>query len=130
MNQLPSITKLTEATMLAVGTVRRGIDILVKEGLVETVPGRGTFVIDQRPPTSGSASGPAGGRETRDGPSAGRPSAGRTRSSDVPRPHGHVRHYRESRAHRLPRPPGPGPNPPKPPPPRRPRPHKPANPPT
>jgi len=91
-NQLPSITKLTEATMLAVGTVRRGIDILVKEGLVETVPGRGTFVIDQRPPTSGSASGPAGGRETRDGPSAGRPSAGRTRSSDVPRPHGHVRH--------------------------------------
>src|SRR5258708_30382030 len=92
MNQLPSITKLTEATMLAVGTVRRGIDILVKEGLVETVPGRGTFVIDQRPPTSGSASGPAGGRETRDGPSAGRPSAGRTRSSDVPRPHGHDPH--------------------------------------
>ena len=91
-NQLPSITKLTEATMLAVGTVRRGIDILVKEGLVETVPGRGTFVIDQRPPTSGSAAGPAGGRETRDSPSAGHPSAGRTRSSDVPRPHGHVRH--------------------------------------
>src|SRR5260370_34321729 len=74
-NQLPSITKLTEATMLAVGTVRRGIDILVKEGLVETVPGRGTFVIDQRPPTSGLASGPARGRETRGRPSAGRPSA-------------------------------------------------------
>jgi DNA-binding GntR family transcriptional regulator len=91
-NQLPSITKLTEATTLAVGTVRRGIDILVKEGLVETVPGRGTFVIDQRPSTSGSASGPAGGREARGRPPAGRPSAGRTRSSDVPRPHGHVRH--------------------------------------
>jgi DNA-binding GntR family transcriptional regulator len=74
-NQLPSITKLTESTMLAVGTVRRGIDILVKEGLVETVPGRGTFVIDRRS---------AEGRP--------RPPAGRTRSSDAPRPHGHVRH--------------------------------------
>jgi GntR family transcriptional regulator len=47
-NQLPSITKLTEETRLAVGTVRRAINILVKEGLVETVPGRGTFVIEQR----------------------------------------------------------------------------------
>jgi hypothetical protein len=32
------------ADWLAVGTVRRGIDILVKEGLVQTVPGRGIFV--------------------------------------------------------------------------------------
>src|SRR5260370_1136040 len=68
-NQLPSITKLTEATMLAVGTVRRGIDILVKEGLVETVPRRGPFVIDQRPPPSGAASGhvegPANAESTR-----------------------------------------------------------------
>jgi len=78
-NQLPSITKLTESTMLAVGTVRRGIDILVKEGLVETVPGRGTFVIDRQ----ASKSRPEGGS---------RPPAGRPRSSDVPRPHGHVRH--------------------------------------
>ena len=69
-NQLPSITKLTEETRLAVGTVRRAINILVKEGLVETVPGRGTFVIEQRPPRSG----PGGGRT-------------------VPiRPHGHVSH--------------------------------------
>jgi GntR family transcriptional regulator len=75
-NQLPSITKLTESTMLAVGTVRRGIDILVKEGLVETVPGRGTFVIDRRS---------SAGRHER-------PQAGRTRSSNTPRPHGHVRH--------------------------------------
>ena len=82
-NQLPSITKLTEATMLAVGTVRRGIDILVKEGLVETVPGRGTFVVEPRP----SASGSAGGR-----PGQARPTPQRTRSSDGPRPHGHVRH--------------------------------------
>jgi GntR family transcriptional regulator len=42
--QLPSITELTAQTGLAVGTVRRGIDILVQEGLVQTVPGRGTFV--------------------------------------------------------------------------------------
>ncbi len=82
-NQLPSITKLTESTMLAVGTVRRGIDILVKEGLVETVPGRGTFVIDRH----ASKSRPPGTRE-----GGSRPPAGRPRSSDVPRPHGHVRH--------------------------------------
>jgi DNA-binding GntR family transcriptional regulator len=43
-SQLPSITQLTGQTGLAVGTVRRAIDILVKEGLVRTVPGRGTFV--------------------------------------------------------------------------------------
>jgi len=69
-HQLPSITQLTEETQLAVGTVRRAINILVKEGLVETVPGRGTFVIEQRPPRSGAASG-----------------------RGVPiRPHGHVPH--------------------------------------
>jgi len=43
-SQLPSITDLTEQTGLAVGTVRRAINILVTEGLVQTVPGRGTFV--------------------------------------------------------------------------------------
>jgi DNA-binding transcriptional MocR family regulator len=92
-NQLPSITKLTEATLLAVGTVRRGIDILVKEGLVETVPGRGTFVIDQRAPAPGAARGrkapapgAAGGRKA-----PARPQSGRTRPADLP-PHGHVRH--------------------------------------
>jgi GntR family transcriptional regulator len=42
--KLPSITELTAQTGLAVGTVRRGIDVLVQEGLVQTVPGRGTFV--------------------------------------------------------------------------------------
>jgi GntR family transcriptional regulator len=75
-NQVPSITKLTEWTDLAVGTVRRGIDILVKEGLVETVPGRGTFVIDQRS---------SAGRHER-------PQPGRARSSGTQRQHGHVRH--------------------------------------
>jgi GntR family transcriptional regulator len=78
-NQLPSITKLTEETHLAVGTVRRAINILVKEGLVETVPGRGTFVIEQRP------SGSPGGQQTPARPQAAR-LAGR------PRPHGHIRH--------------------------------------
>ena len=43
-SQLPSITDITAQTGLAVGTVRRAIDILVKEGLVKTVPGRGNFV--------------------------------------------------------------------------------------
>lgn len=34
----PSITDLTTQTGLPVGTVRRAIDILVKEGLVQIVP--------------------------------------------------------------------------------------------
>ena len=41
---MPSIMELTEETGLAVGTVRRAIKILVDEGAVHTVPGRGTFV--------------------------------------------------------------------------------------
>ena len=41
---IPSITYLTGETGLAVGTVRRAIALLVDEGLVYTVPGRGTFV--------------------------------------------------------------------------------------
>ena len=80
-NQLPSITKLTEETRLAVGTVRRAINILVKEGLVETVPGRGTFVIEQRPSRSGG-----GGRQV-----PARPEAGRTPTGHQPT-HPHVDH--------------------------------------
>jgi GntR family transcriptional regulator len=57
-SQLPSITMLTEETGLAVGTVRRAINILVKEGLVETVPGRGTFVIERRPVRPGATDRP------------------------------------------------------------------------
>jgi DNA-binding GntR family transcriptional regulator len=65
-NQLPSITQLTEETELAVGTVRRAISILVKEGLVETVPGRGTFVVEPRPPRSaGAGDRPHSGRHIR-----------------------------------------------------------------
>jgi DNA-binding GntR family transcriptional regulator len=48
-SQLPSITELTAQTGLAVGTVRRAVDILVKEGLVHTVPGRGAFVRRRSP---------------------------------------------------------------------------------
>ena len=76
-SQLPSITKLTEETHLAVGTVRRAINILVKEGLVETVPGRGTFVVEPRPPRS------PGGQEA-----PARPQARRRLSHR----HGHIRH--------------------------------------
>jgi GntR family transcriptional regulator len=45
VSQLPSITELTEQTGLAVGTVRRAIRLLIDEGLVRTVPGRGTYVV-------------------------------------------------------------------------------------
>jgi|HubBroStandDraft_4_1064222.scaffolds.fasta_scaffold726427_2 DNA-binding GntR family transcriptional regulator len=43
--RLPSLSDLTSETGLAVGTVRRAIDLLAEEGLVRTVPGRGTFVV-------------------------------------------------------------------------------------
>jgi len=41
---LPSITHLVQETGLAVGTVRKAIKVLADEGLVVTVPGRGSFV--------------------------------------------------------------------------------------
>lgn len=41
---IPSITYLVGETGLAIGTVRRAIGVLVEEGLIYTVPGRGTFV--------------------------------------------------------------------------------------
>lgn len=41
---LPSITALRAQTGLSVGAVRRAIAVLAAEGLVHTVPGRGTFV--------------------------------------------------------------------------------------
>ena len=44
-NSAPSLTELTSETNLAVGTVRRAIDVLVREHRVRTVPGRGTFII-------------------------------------------------------------------------------------
>ena len=43
-SRLPSLTELTAETRLAIGTVRRAIGVLAREHLVQTVPGRGTFV--------------------------------------------------------------------------------------
>ena len=45
-SKVPSLTELTDETHLAVGTVRRAIDVLARERLVQRVPGRGTFVIN------------------------------------------------------------------------------------
>ena len=41
---IPSLTQLMGETGLAKGTVQHAISVLVKEGLVYTVSGRGTFV--------------------------------------------------------------------------------------
>lgn len=41
---MPSLMDLTEETGLAPNTVRRAIKLLIDEGLIYTVPGRGTFV--------------------------------------------------------------------------------------
>lgn len=41
---VPSITQLTGLTGLAVGTVRKAIEVLKREGLIYAVSGRGTFV--------------------------------------------------------------------------------------
>lgn len=81
VSQLPSITELTEDTGLAVGTVRRAIRVLIDDGLVHTVPGRGTFV-------AGPVQAPAGSGSKRESPSGPKPG----RTSGPPRPHGHVRH--------------------------------------
>ena len=48
VSRLPSLAELIGQTGLAVGTVRRAIDVLAREHLVRTVPGRGTFVIASR----------------------------------------------------------------------------------
>lgn len=45
---LPSITFLVQETGLAVGTVRKAIKVLSDEGLVVTVPGRGSFATRRR----------------------------------------------------------------------------------
>jgi DNA-binding GntR family transcriptional regulator len=45
---LPSITFLVQETGLAVGTIRKAIKVLADEGLVVTVPGRGSFVTKRR----------------------------------------------------------------------------------
>jgi DNA-binding GntR family transcriptional regulator len=44
VTQLPSLTVLVARSGLAMGTVRRAVQVLVQEQLVRTVPGRGIFV--------------------------------------------------------------------------------------
>ena len=46
-DRLPSLTELAGQTGLALNTVQRAVRILKAEGLVYSVPGRGTFA---RPP--------------------------------------------------------------------------------
>ena len=41
--QLPSLKQIQDETGLAVKTIRHGVSLLVAEGLVYTVPGRGSF---------------------------------------------------------------------------------------
>ena len=40
---LPSLQRMTQETGLAMSTVRHAVKVLMEEGLVYTVPGRGTF---------------------------------------------------------------------------------------
>lgn len=42
--KLPSLTDLMEETGLSLNTVQRAVRVLRDEGLVYSVPGRGTFV--------------------------------------------------------------------------------------
>lgn len=46
---IPSITEMVAETGLAIGTVRKAIAVLVDEGLIHTVPGRGTYVSEAPP---------------------------------------------------------------------------------
>jgi DNA-binding GntR family transcriptional regulator len=47
--RMPSERTLTQEYGLAHGTVRKAIALLRDEGLVETVAGLGTYVIERRP---------------------------------------------------------------------------------
>jgi DNA-binding GntR family transcriptional regulator len=46
--RLPSLAELGAETGLSVGTIRRAINVLADEKLVQAVPGRGTFVASSR----------------------------------------------------------------------------------
>jgi DNA-binding GntR family transcriptional regulator len=46
---LPSIRVLADEHRLAAGTVRHAISVLVDEGLVRPVPGRGIYVLPESP---------------------------------------------------------------------------------
>lgn len=44
---IPSTRQLVQEFGLARGTVVKAVDLLREAGLVETVPGRGTFVVER-----------------------------------------------------------------------------------
>jgi GntR family transcriptional regulator len=44
---LPSIAGLMQTYGVSDGTVKRAISALRDEGLVQTIPGRGTYVVDR-----------------------------------------------------------------------------------
>ena len=44
---LPSLSRIEQETGLSVNTIRHAIQLLIDEGLVYTVPGRGTFAAPQ-----------------------------------------------------------------------------------
>ena len=48
--KIPSLIALQEEFGLSSMTVRRAVRLLAEEGLLRTVPGRGTFVMPATPP--------------------------------------------------------------------------------
>lgn len=47
--KLPTISEITSETGLSPMTIRRAVKVLVDEGLIQVVPGRGTFVAENLP---------------------------------------------------------------------------------
>ena len=45
--RLPSIMELSDQTGLSAATVKRALRLLRDDGLIYTVPGRGTFVVPE-----------------------------------------------------------------------------------
>ena len=46
--RVPSIMEIAEETGLSAATVKRALGLLRDEGLIFSVPGRGTFVTERR----------------------------------------------------------------------------------
>jgi GntR family transcriptional regulator len=59
--RIPSQSELEQEFDLGRNTIKRAVEILKNEGLVETSPGRGLFVVDSEPPASQDAE--AGGEQ-------------------------------------------------------------------
>ncbi|MFJ9703310.1 winged helix-turn-helix domain-containing protein [Streptomyces fradiae] len=58
---LSGITRLAEAYGVADRTVRRALRDLRERGLIETLPHKGSYVVDVLPPAEGSGGGTADG---------------------------------------------------------------------